>query len=597
MRAANMPRPGYFGTAGRGLFGWYHAANPAASLDCAVVLCFPLGHETTGVHRAYRHWAERLATAGLAAVRFDYQGTGDSAGDYCGSGPSPEWDGSIDDAIEFARRMSGCSRIALAGMRLGGTFALAAATRRADVDSLILWAADATGRAYLREGRAFTRLMGPTGAASPANGHEQIGGMILSAHAVAELEKLDPLAAGGRFNHDVLVIPREPSANDSAFVSKLTAIGANVERREVAGYTGVMVDAHQATVPGEVIDTTVAWLSQRYTRRPLSASSNRNTDLQSTLSLPAKVQSAQAPVAHERIIEAPVRFGSDDGLFGILTASAGAKRRTGIVLANAGAVYRVGPNGLYAAAAREWASLGYTALRVDIGGLGDSQAPPDGEENHAYPSHAVSDIAAAIEALRAQGVERVVAFGLCSGAHTSFHAALGLSGLAGIMVVNPIVFHWKSSDPLDVSEWMNYVSMRHYAASCRRVSSWKRLLKGEVNVVNVARVAGVRLREIARAKGNAFLRATRRAPNEEENVAAELERIRATGMQVFLLFSHGDPGEDFLTLNYAAEVRRLQKQPGFAMQSLEDADHTFTMVAARRRALSAFTRHLLATHS
>jgi hypothetical protein len=233
---------------------------------------------------------------------------------------------------------------------------------------------------------------------------------------------------------------------------------------------------------------------------------------------------------------------------------------------------------------------------MDIGGLGDSRTPPGGEENHAYPSHAVADIAAGVEALRAQGVERVTVAGLCSGAHASFHAGLELSGLAGILVVNPIVFHWKSSDPLDVSAWVNYSSVRYYSSSLRRSDAWKRLLTGQVNVLKVARVAAVRLREVARAKMGAVLRVVQRPAGDNENVAAELDRIRRGNTDVFLLFSQGDPGEDFLMLNYAGEVRRLRRQPGFAMQSLENADHTFTMVGTRRRALAALTAHLLARH-
>ena len=65
---------------GEGLFGWYHAAD-AGGRDIVVVLCPPMGPEYTRSHRTLRHLADRLALAGIPALRFDYHGVGDSAGD------------------------------------------------------------------------------------------------------------------------------------------------------------------------------------------------------------------------------------------------------------------------------------------------------------------------------------------------------------------------------------------------------------------------------------------------------------------------------------------------------------------------------------
>src|SRR4051812_34449398 len=98
---AHAPRamPTWFGPAERPLFGWYHAPALATARACGVVLCNPFGYEMMCSHRAYRHLAERLATAGFPVLRFDYDGTGDSAGD----GEDPErvesWLGSIDLAV------------------------------------------------------------------------------------------------------------------------------------------------------------------------------------------------------------------------------------------------------------------------------------------------------------------------------------------------------------------------------------------------------------------------------------------------------------------------------------------------------------------
>src|SRR5436190_8330984 len=71
--------PLFFGPEQRSLFGWYHAPKDAGR-ELAVVICPPFGHEYINSHRSLRHLADRLAEQGMAALRFDYDGTGDSAG-------------------------------------------------------------------------------------------------------------------------------------------------------------------------------------------------------------------------------------------------------------------------------------------------------------------------------------------------------------------------------------------------------------------------------------------------------------------------------------------------------------------------------------
>src|SRR6185369_2967640 len=123
------------------------------------VLCPPIGGESTGFHRGFRHWAERLADAGFPTARVDYPGFGDSSGETEDPGRLRSWLDSIGDAVAFLREEAGVSRIALAGLQLGATLAIGAAAEL-EIDALILWVAYATGRAFLREGRAFTQFMG-----------------------------------------------------------------------------------------------------------------------------------------------------------------------------------------------------------------------------------------------------------------------------------------------------------------------------------------------------------------------------------------------------------------------------------------------------
>lgn len=115
--------PFFFGADG-GLFGMYHA--PALHARRAVLMCPPLGQDLIRCHRLYRQLAQALASQGLAVLRFDYHGTGDSAG----SSAEVDWDRCVADAITASaelRSRSGVDRVVAFGARLGGSVALEAA--------------------------------------------------------------------------------------------------------------------------------------------------------------------------------------------------------------------------------------------------------------------------------------------------------------------------------------------------------------------------------------------------------------------------------------------------------------------------------------
>ena len=588
-------RPIYFGAGGRQLFGWHH---PVSAARCAVVICSPLGSESTGWHRASRHWAVGLARAGVAVLRFDYAGTGDSIGAEDAPHQVRSWIDSIGDAVDFMREAGDAPSIVLAGLGMGATLAMSAAAERGDCDGLVLWAPFASGRAYLREGRAFTRLMAPVDVrhdSESARRTEQFGGLALGFDTVRDLEALDPFAGGARLNADVLLIPRDAGANDSALQQRMASAGARVERRVLDGFAFVLTDAHQGEIPQQVIEGTAAWLAARHAAHPPTAQSATRGDRSEPFDGMAKALDAAATA--DGVDERAMHFGEQGRLFGILSSPSRALRRhTGILLVNSGAVYRVGPNRLYVSLARQWAGLGYTVLRMDIGGLGDSPALQADGENRPYSPHAVADVAAGMAALRSEGVEHVVVGGLCSGAHTTFHAGLSLDGIAGVMLMNPIVFYWKPTDSLDIGAWRIYGESRHYQQSAKSWRSWLKLISGRVNLLYVARIGWRRTSEIMRAKLTELRRVGGENSPASEDAARDLGRIAGRGTDVVLLFSEGDPGHDFLTLHHSRELARLRRRPGFRLQVIEDADHTFTTLDARQRASDVLTKHLLVVH-
>lgn len=142
--------PFMFGPAARRLFGAFHPGDAAHPPRLGVVLCSPFGEEASRTHRFFYVLADRLSRAGIDALRFDYYGTGDSAGED-GEGDLDGWAADLRAAHEELRRRSRASRIAFLGARLGATVAIRAARDAAPgtVSRLLAWEPIVDGAGYL----------------------------------------------------------------------------------------------------------------------------------------------------------------------------------------------------------------------------------------------------------------------------------------------------------------------------------------------------------------------------------------------------------------------------------------------------------------
>ncbi len=140
----------FFGSSGRQLFGAYHPPPASVPGRGAALLCPPWGQEYLVSHRIYRRLAVRLSESGYHVLRFDYFGTGDSAGAR-EDGDLDSWQRDAEIALDELRDMSGVATVAAFGIRLGAAVAWRLATTRADVHTTVLWDPIAHGIEYVRE--------------------------------------------------------------------------------------------------------------------------------------------------------------------------------------------------------------------------------------------------------------------------------------------------------------------------------------------------------------------------------------------------------------------------------------------------------------
>lgn len=141
-------KPMFLGSAARRLFGVYHPA--ARGSQHAVLLCYPGMQELNSAHWAFRRLAAMLARDGHHVLRFDYFGTGDSAGESDEGAPA-DWAEDVRVAGQEILDQSGARSLSLVGMRLGAALATQACAEGLKARRLILWEPIIRGHAYVKE--------------------------------------------------------------------------------------------------------------------------------------------------------------------------------------------------------------------------------------------------------------------------------------------------------------------------------------------------------------------------------------------------------------------------------------------------------------
>jgi pimeloyl-ACP methyl ester carboxylesterase len=148
--------PLFFGSSERRLFGIHHEAQSKNRARHAVLLCYPGAQEYNGAHWAFRRFARMLSRAGHDVLRFDYFGTGDSAGE-SEEGRPDLWVENVIEAASELREIAQARSLSVVGMRLGATLALRACARGLKAKALLLWDPVVSGRDYVRELEDFDK--------------------------------------------------------------------------------------------------------------------------------------------------------------------------------------------------------------------------------------------------------------------------------------------------------------------------------------------------------------------------------------------------------------------------------------------------------
>lgn len=123
------------------LFGVLHMPqNRADNSVPAVLFCHGFGGNKSGKYRLAVRLAERLSQAGIASLRIDCRGSGDSEGDFADTTIDSQLK-DIETALTYLKSnpQIDTQRIGLMGRSLGGALATHVAHRHGELKSLALW--------------------------------------------------------------------------------------------------------------------------------------------------------------------------------------------------------------------------------------------------------------------------------------------------------------------------------------------------------------------------------------------------------------------------------------------------------------------------
>ena len=560
------------------LAGFHHVARPPFARDSTVVLCPPIGYDAMLTHRTYRHLAERLSALGFHVLRFDYHGTGDSAGRADEPRRLEAWMASIDAAIDHLAARTGIRRTSLFGVRTGGLLAAATADRREDVATLVLWAPGQNGRAYVREFRAFNTVKVRPESSNGAQDQEDevVAGYFFSAETLNALSQINLMSAGFGAVKRALVLGRDdmPGA-EPRLAAHLVAKGVQAEHPTVAGYAGMMRDAEFSTLPDAALGCIVDWMAAAHepaATPPLVVPSARSERL-------LTANRAGKPV-HERALA----YDDAGRLFGILAQPAepvGRRGRTAILFLNVGSNHHIGPHRMYVTLSRELAALGFTAFRFDVAGLGDSRAHPGTKENQLYSRASIGDVQQAMTFLvRTIEAERFVLFGICSGAYLAFHTTVADPRVSGQILVNPQTFQWREGDSLELKiKKESYKATRFYRQALFRKDTWVRLYRQEINLLGIADELYDRSRQQLASRVSRALSMT----NGAGKVARSFADISDRGTYSLLVYSGNDGGIDVIEAHLGTGGGRMRRRKNFRFELIDGADHTITPLPAQEK--------------
>jgi hypothetical protein len=260
--------------------------------------------------------------------------------------------------------------------------------------------------------------------------------------------------------------------------------------------------------------------------------------------------------------EKAVRFGTSASLVGVVTEPAPGSDAAGkpvFLMLNAGILHRVGSCRLHVRVARALSAAGFTTLRFDYSGIGDSDSRRDSlpfEESGVIETREAMDYLA-----KTKGAQRFVLMGLCSGADMAHETAVADDRVVGLMMFDAWAYR----------TFAYYV--RHYGP---RLFDW-RVWQNAIRIRFGRLMGSVKVRTQPPTSEGVEYEVAKyvRVFPPQEKVARDLKTFVQRGIAMYCVWTGG-----LVEYNHRGQYAEAFREVGFGNllreEHLADADHIMT---------------------
>lgn len=269
--------------------------------------------------------------------------------------------------------------------------------------------------------------------------------------------------------------------------------------------------------------------------------------------------------------ERAIKFGKTANLVGILTqpgAEQEAADLPAVLLLNSGILHRAGASRLYVQIARELASRGFTCLRFDYSGIGDSEARRD-----TLPFHesAVLETQEAMDFLgEARQFRKFILIGLCSGADMAFWVSLEDERVVGLAQLDAFAYRTRS------------YMIRHYGPRLIDPRAWRASAQARIRHFFASRKPKDEAAESVYVAPE-----YRRVFPPREHVEEGLKELMQRDVQLYYFFSGSMHEHLNHSTQYAASFPGVDFGDRLQVEYEEFADHTVTQLDKQRQVVGA----------
>jgi pimeloyl-ACP methyl ester carboxylesterase len=458
------------------------------------------------------------------------------------------------------------------------------ASKRCRIDGLVLLNPVISGRKYARELVAFA---GMKNASIDSSGHtvtSEVVGYALTDETKHDLSKIDLKEPGScRVNRCLLIARSDLPGGETNLAKVLEADGVTTQVIEHQEFAAMLSDdAYDSKVPDELWTKVLDWACEAYPEVTVETSPlNR-----------AASNETKFTINNTEIIERVLVL---NGVTAILTFQANQSdtELPTILISNTGANHRVGNHRLCVSMARTWCARGFRVIRYDRPGTGDSQTQPGGRENDIYSSSGISALQSLMDFCRDDhDATRFILAGLCSGAYFSYQTAIIDERVKGLLMINPLTYHWREGDSVARPERRTtYKSTNFYLGAVTKTETWRRLFRRQIDLGGIASTLGNRVLQRASSQWRTSLAWALRHEAAVSPVGQTFLDLEGRGVDVFMIFDAAEGGIDLMEEHMQKNAGLMRSRLRFRLEIIPGADHTFTPLWSQTHLINMIADH------